>query len=87
MICNVLTLRQIKTKIREANIEKERGEVVAQCHKNETLRHYTRVASETNFIYGKYRAPWKDSVCTKAQNGLQILLAVECGNQWHRQTV
>ena len=63
------TLRQIKTKIRKANIEKERGEVVAQCHKSETLRHYTRVESETNFTYGKYRVPWKDSVCTRLRMG------------------
>ena len=51
------------------NVEKERSEIVAQCDKSDTLKHYVRVASETSFTYGKNRLPWKDSVCTRLRMG------------------
>ena len=42
---------------------------MAHCCISETLRHYVRVASETNFTYGKHRVSWKDSVCTRLRLG------------------
>ena len=60
-----LTIQQIKTKIRNVNVEKERIEVQQRCLTSETLTHYVRVANETQFTYGRYRAPWKDHICTR----------------------
>lgn len=81
-----LTIQQIKSKIKSANIENERHQVQQKCITSETLRHYIKVANETNFTYGRYRVPWKDHICTRLRLGYKYYwqLGVEVSEEAKR---
>lgn len=50
-------------------MESEQSVIQLLCNRSATLRHYVRVANETDFTYGRYRVAWKDSVCTRLRIG------------------
>lgn len=59
------TLPQIKTIIRNVQQENAKSEVLIKAERSGTLRHYIRVVENTTFTYGRFRAAWKDSICTR----------------------
>ena len=59
------TLPQIKTIIRDLQQENAKVDVLMKAERSSTLRHYCRVVENTDFTYGRFRASWKDSVCTR----------------------
>ena len=64
-----LTLRQMKSRIRNSQENKNAYRLERKYEDSETLRHYVEVARNTNFSYGRNKSKWQDNVYTRLRLG------------------
>ena len=78
----VLTLQQIKSKIRKHQQQHDNTILLDKYHNtpSATWNHYQDVASNTLFTYGRNRHKWQDSLCTRLRLGFKYYweLGVTC---------
>ncbi|KAG0725035.1 hypothetical protein GWK47_039389 [Chionoecetes opilio] len=68
-IQGTLSMRQIKTQIRDNQNNADKVRIENKYANHPLMAHYTNVALQTHFSYGTYINKWKDTVFTRLRLG------------------
>ncbi|KAG0714460.1 hypothetical protein GWK47_014109 [Chionoecetes opilio] len=68
-IQGTLSMRQVKTQIRDTQNDTDKARMENKYANHPLMAHYTNVALQTHFSYGKHRTKWKDTVFTRLRLG------------------